>query len=298
MSLFKTVKFIATHPLNKGQESAALIRFLKWQMASRIFPSAIIHNWINESKIIIYPGDTGLTGNLYCGLHEFADMAYLLHVTTAEDLFVDVGANVGSYTILACAVKGAKGYCFEPVPSTYERLTDNIRINNLSERVFALNLGLSDREGELVFTADENCMNHVVEDINKNTCMNTVKINVLPLDKVLQGKAPSMVKIDVEGFETSVLEGSHETLSNKSLHSVIMELNGSGLRYGFREEKILKTMIAQGFSTYTYEPFSRELKTLNGKNNVSGNTLFIRNVELVKKRIEKSPKILFGSLSI
>ena len=41
---------------------------------------------------------------------------------------------------------------------------DNIRLNNLDGRVEALNLGLSDKGGELVFTSGENCMNHVVAD--------------------------------------------------------------------------------------------------------------------------------------
>jgi FkbM family methyltransferase len=207
MSIFSTVKFIATHPLNNGQQVAALTKFFKWQVVSRLFPNPIVYRWVDGSKIIIHPGDTGLTGNLYCGLHEFTDMAYLLHVTTAEDLFIDIGANVGSYTILACAVRGARGYCFEPVPSTYERLMDNIRINNLSERVVALNLGLADREGELIFTADKNCMNHVIISDSNDTTTNTVKVNVLPLDKILQNESPSIVKIDVEGFEKLVLEG-------------------------------------------------------------------------------------------
>ena len=61
------------------------------------------------------------------------------------DLFVDVGANVGSYTLLACSVRGARGICFEPVPLTYQRLLDNLRLNDMTERVRAFNLGLSDR---------------------------------------------------------------------------------------------------------------------------------------------------------
>jgi FkbM family methyltransferase len=298
MSLLNTIYHIFTHPLNKGQASAALIRFVKWQLASRIFPNPIIYSWINGSKIIIYPGETGLTGNLYCGLHEFVDMTYLLHVANEDDLFIDCGANVGSYTILACAAKGAKGYCFEPVPSTFARLVDNIKINNLGKQVTAINSGLSEQEGELVFTTDENCMNHVVTNTSNDTTNNTVKVKVLALDNVLDGKNPSIMKIDVEGFETLVLKGSYKTLQNDSLHSVILELNGSGEKYGFSEEKILKLMNDNGFSTYIYEPFSRELKTLNGNINGSGNTLFIRNEALVKNKLKVSPEILIGSISI
>ena len=60
-------------------------------------------------------------------------MGFLLHVLRSEDLFVDVGANVGSYTILACSVVGARGISFEPVPSTYKRLVENMRLNHLDE---------------------------------------------------------------------------------------------------------------------------------------------------------------------
>lgn len=161
-----------------------------------------------------------------------------------------------------------EGYCFEPVPATFERLMDNIRINNLAGHVEALNLGLSDKEGELVFTSGENSMNHVVAD--NEPSLEVVRVKVLPLDMILKDKSPSVLKIDVEGFETPVLNGAQATLSNKSLHSVIMELNGSGSRYGFNEDDILEMMSSYGFSTYSYEPFSRELTTLDGKTTFPG----------------------------
>ena len=63
-----------------------------------------------------------MTGNIYCGLVEFADMAFVLHVLRAGDLFVDIGANAGAYTLLASSVAGAKTTCFEPAPATYARL--------------------------------------------------------------------------------------------------------------------------------------------------------------------------------
>ena len=63
-----------------------------------------------------------MTGNIYCGLAKFADMAFVLHVLRAGDLFVDIGANAGAYTLLASSVTGAKTTCFEPAPATYARL--------------------------------------------------------------------------------------------------------------------------------------------------------------------------------
>lgn len=101
MSLLNTLKFIANHPLNRKQRLHALLGFLKWQIGSRLVPGQVVYNWVNGARIIVRPGEHSLTQNIYCGLMEFSDMAYVLHVLKPEDLFVDIGANVGSYTILA-----------------------------------------------------------------------------------------------------------------------------------------------------------------------------------------------------
>jgi FkbM family methyltransferase len=294
MPLLKTLAFVANHPLNRGRKVRALADYFKWQIGSRLVPGQVIYNWINGSRIIVRRGETGVTGNLYCSLHDFGDMAYLLHVLSPDDLFVDIGANVGSYTILACAAKGAKGICFEPVPSTFERLMDNLRINNLSERVEAKNIGLSDREGELSFTSAEDTTNHIVA--RGETASNVVRVRVLPLDAVLSDGTPSLLKIDVEGFETPVLEGARRTLGKRGLHSVIMELNGSGRRYGFEDSQIIDYMSSFGFSTFRYEPFSRELIGVSRHDCSSGNTLFVRDAHEIQTRLSQAPQVLVGSV--
>jgi FkbM family methyltransferase len=294
MPLLSTLAFIANHPLSRGRRAQALANYFKWQIGSRLVPGQVIYKWINGSRIIVGRGETGVTGNLYCCLHDFADMAYLLHALAPEDLFVDVGANVGSYTILACAVKGAKGICFEPVPSTFERLMDNLRINNLVERVEARNIGLSDREGDLAFTSGQDTTNHIVAGGEQTS--NVVQVKVLPLDAILQGATPSMLKIDVEGFEMRVLEGARQILGREGLHSVIMELNGSGRRYGFEDSQIVNYMGDFGFSTFRYEPFKRELNAVAADDCQFGNTLFIRGEREIQMRLKQAPRILLGSV--
>jgi FkbM family methyltransferase len=295
MNLFNNLQFL-NHPLNKKHKTEAIIRFLRWQIGSRIVPGEIVYHWINDTKFIVHPGETGLTGNIYCGLHEFADMAYVLHVLNPDELFIDIGANVGSYSILACGVKKAYGYCFEPIPLTFERLLENIRLNNLIDRVIALNIGLSDAEGELAFTADENCTNHVVTDLDSTT--STVRTRVALLDDILQDCDPHLMKIDVEGFETKVINGSHNTLKKESLHSVIIEFNKSGRRYNLTEDSILTAMSEHGFKPYIYEPFSRELKITSDFQSESGNILFVRNLDLILERIKNSPEIYIHGVAL
>jgi len=292
MPIFKTLAFVANHPLNRERRARAIFDLFKWQIGSRLVPGEVLFKWINGSRIIVRRGEAGVTGNLYCGLHEFEDMAYLLHVLSPEDLFVDVGANVGSYTILACAARGARGYCFEPVPATFVRLLDNLRVNDLEDRVIALNIGLSDRNGELQFTSDEDTTNHIVGE--NESAAGTIRVQVRPLDEVLEDQSPSVIKIDVEGFETAVIEGAAKTLASSSLHSVVMELNGSGERYGFDEDRIVEKMKSLGFAAYRYDPFKRELSALAGDRSRTGNTLFVRDPQLVNQRLEHTAKIQLG----
>jgi FkbM family methyltransferase len=296
MSLFRTLDFIVSHPLNKKRLSKALVGYLKWQIGSRLVPGEVIYNWIEGSKFIVKPGEKGLTQNIYCGLHEFEEMAYVLHVLNSEDLFIDVGANAGVYTILACGVKGAWGYCFEPIPSTFSRLAANIRINEMTERVKAYNIGLADKEGELLFTSGLDTTNHVIYADERASA--AIKVEVLPLDKILFGESPALVKIDVEGFETLVVNGMPKTLENPSLHSVILELNDSGRKYGFEDEALIEKMTGYGFRMYIYEPFDRILNPIATKNTNSSNTLFLRNVEMIHTRLVNAPRIKIGSREV
>lgn len=289
MSLINTIKFITSHPLNRQNKLSSIIRFAKWQVGSRLVPGAISYDWINGAKFLVKTGETGLTGNVYTGLHEFTDMGFLLHFLRSEDLFVDVGANVGSYTILACAVIGANGVAFEPVPSTYNRLVENMRLNRLDEKVKCENKGVGDDEGIVAFTSDFDTTNHALASGESGE--NVLHIQVVTLDLVLKDRCPSLIKIDVEGYEKAVLEGARETLTKKSLHAVIMELNGSGSRYGYDESLILEFMFEFGFKAYSYSPFDRKLTNLEGKNLELGNTLFIRDRPYVEKRLRTAPKI-------
>ncbi|MCC8934869.1 FkbM family methyltransferase [Rhizobium sp. 'Codium 1'] len=294
MSLLTTIKFILDHPLNREHKLRSILRFAKWQIGSRLVPGAIVYEWVNQSKFLVETGETGLTGNVYTGLHEFADMGFLLHYLRPEDLFVDVGANVGSYTILACAAIGAKGIAFEPVPSTYEKLVQNLHINYLGDKVESVNSGVGAGQGTIAFTSDSDTTNHVVASGERYE--NTVTVNVTALDAALTGQFPSLIKIDVEGYETPVLEGARQTLKNPSLNAVIMELNGSGSRYGFDESEILALMLKCGFKTYSYNPISRTLIDLDGKNITSGNTLFIRDRFFVEERLKGAPRVeILGS---
>jgi FkbM family methyltransferase len=237
------------------------------------------------------PGEAGVTGNVYCGLHEFESMAFLLHAIRTSDLFLDVGANSGSYTVLASASRAARSICVEPVPSTYGRLLMNIHLNGLGSRVQAMNIGLADKVGFLDFTTSEDSANHV---IGGGASGNAVNVEVKTLDEVCGGECPAIIKIDAEGYELPVLRGARATLSNTGLHSVIIELNGSGTRYGFDEKEILRLLENSGFKPCAYDPWTRNLSSLSTPHR-EGNTLFVRDKDKVGRLLaESTPFAVLG----
>lgn len=288
MGLLTTLRFVTSHPLNSGRGFQALGRFTRWQIGSRLLPgSAVAVPFVNQSRLLVTPGMTGATGNIYTGLHEFEDMGFLLHVLRKEDLFVDVGANVGSYTVLAGAAIGAHCLSVEPLPVTYDHLLDNIHLNRMQDRVTALNIGIGREEGTLRFSSGEDTMNHVLAE--GETGVPAAEVPVRRLDTIVGDAEPAVLKIDVEGFEAEVILGGATTLARPSLLAVIMELNGSGRRYGYDEAAIHQTMLGHGFQTFSYRPLTRGLVALSSTNDTSGNTLYLRNLDQVTERVKSAP---------
>lgn len=217
---------------------------------------------------------TGATGNVYCGLHEFEDMAFVLHFLRPADLFVDIGANVGSYSVLA-AIAGANVISFEPVPSTFECLQDNIQLNRLGSYVDTRRQAVGASAACIHMMADRDTTNQVLLD-GAVYPGSTVDVQQVALDDALAGESPRMIKMDVEGFEAAVIEGGRRVLADRRLHAVIMELNGSGAAYGSQDDALLREMVSFGFTPCQYDPLKRRLLPVPGATPGTGNTLFVR----------------------
>ena len=288
MSIIQYLKNIYDHPFHSKYKIRGLMNFFKWQISCLINPYPVVYPFTENSKLIISKGQTGSTGNLYCGLLEFNDMGFLLHFLRSTDLFLDVGANVGAYTILASAEINCKTIAVEPIPETFNNLTENISVNNVSEKVKALNIGLGSKKGKLNFTKSFDTVNHVATADEKDT----IQVEVETLDSILIKDIPSLIKIDVEGFETEVILGADKTFNNQKLKAIIIELNGSGFRYGYDENKIHLDLLNKGFNPFGYNPKTRELIKLDSYG--SFNTIYIRDLNYVKKRISESRQIKIG----
>lgn len=297
MGTLNTLRGIISHPLNTHDRLPSLGRWLKWQVGSRLVPGPVAVEFANNALLLARPGMTGASGNIYSGLHEFEDMAFAMHLLRDGDGFVDVGANIGSYTVLASAAIGAQTLSIEPIPSTFQYLLRNICLNDIKDRVTPLNMGIGAQDGVLKFTSGLDTVNHVIDD-RSTALVEHVEVRVTTLDKAVGALSPRLIKIDVEGFEHNVVAGASEVLLRDSLHAVIMELNGSGNRYGFGEGIVHNRMNDYGFDAFTYSPFERRLSRHEGISVQSGNMLYIRNLDIVEQILFSAPPFTVKGLSI
>lgn len=284
-------RYVTHHPLNSMGKMAACARVLRWQIASRLIDAPIALPFVNETRLLVTRGMTGATGNYYCGLHEVAEMGFVLHFLRADEHFLDVGANIGSYTVLASCT-GARMTAIEPIPTTYAKLEDNVLLNRLAQRVRVCNIGLSEKHDVLRFTAGLDTVNHVLPI---GSSLPAVEVEVQPMDELLGEDVPALIKIDVEGHELSVLKGGQRTLADFRLRAVIMETNQSGSRYGVSDDDLRRMMAAHGFVAHGYDPFARVLtNVVHG----AANTIFVRDRDEANERALSAPKfrLINGSI--
>ena len=280
---FNTVRYIWNHPVGSKRRLSSLWSFIQWQIESRTFRHQKVFSWVNGTRLSVSQGETGITGNLYCGLQEFGEMGFLLHAMLPGELFVDVGANAGSYTVLASGVCGCRSISFEPLPEAFGRMRNNIEINGLQKLVSLRNEGVADKPGKLKFTEDFDTGNHVV--LSDNPEVSVAVVPVVSLDTVLNGENPVVLKIDVEGFEKPVLEGAIEVLQKGSLLAVIMETNDEGLAFGHSKEDLHLLMGSYGFAPYFYHPFERSFKWIASAKESDLNCIFIRDLGVLEQRV-------------
>lgn len=299
MIKLRLLRYLTTHPLNRKTRFRSLYHIARWSLATRLLPGCqIIVPFVNGSKIAVTPGRWGSEANVLCGLHDFSDMGFLLHFLRPDDLFCDVGANVGEYTVLASAAIGAHSLAFEPVRSSYIDLRRNIEINQIAPLVDARCMAVGSAPGQLTLTGDQDTRNHVVSGPAPVRSGDHVLVETDTLDTLLADQVPQLLKVDVEGWEHEVFQGAAVLLRNPALVSIIVELNQSGERYGFSDDAIHQLLLAHGFSTYRYRPFSRKLVSLDKRHNLRGNTLYIRNPDAVNARLLTAPAFTVRDMCI
>jgi FkbM family methyltransferase len=180
----------------------------------------------------------GGTDDFYCAIpgREGDVDEFIRSCLSRGSVFIDVGANIGYYTLVASKLVGSSGriHAIEPVPSTAAILRANIKLNNCSN-VFVHDVAAWSSKGKLVLRIPKSWYGSASFLCNGMS----VTVNATTLDELLQSEdSVSCMKIDVEGAELEVLRGAKNILQKTKY--LILELS-------YNVNEILRKLQEAGF---------------------------------------------------
>jgi FkbM family methyltransferase len=202
--------------------------------------------------------------------------SFLASVLQPGDTVVDVGADIGYYSLLAARVVGPTGrvFAFEPEPSTYRRLRDHLVHNGLREvQSFNVALGSAPGDGQLVLASEDEGCDATWEVTRQQPSAGgrergrRLPVEVVVLDHVLAGlppgQGPRLIRIDAEGMEYEILKGALRTILGHAVPYIICEVDRLGLeRMGANEARLREFMRLIGYQVSLLKPDGTGLRPL------------------------------------
>ncbi|MFT6412631.1 MAG: FkbM family methyltransferase [Paraglaciecola sp.] len=182
------------------------------------------------------------------------ETALLVNLLKKNQTVLDIGANIGYFSLIAASLVGAQGQvlAFEPDPTNYGLLKKNIRLNQQSQ-ILPVQVALSNEssEGFLYLNAD-NLGDHQL--FAKDNDREKVKISIKRGDDALPSRMISVdfIKIDTQGSEFHALQGLAATISNSlPTLTMLLEFWPNGLRQsGISGHQLLDLLMGFQFEFY------------------------------------------------
>lgn len=207
------------------------VRYLRFRGLDR----PRLMRWVDGLEVLIVPGQQISQAVFMSGMYEPGTTAVLRRLLREGDTFIDVGANVGLYTMIAsrCVGRSGRVYAFEPSKREFAHLRYHIDHNSL-QNVHAFQLALGSHDGTAVL--------HVADDVHAG--LNTIEerfmypdtneayrevVPVVRLDDFVRGHSiprVDVMKVDVEGAEARVVAGACDTIT-RDRPALILEITGA-----------------------------------------------------------------------
>jgi FkbM family methyltransferase len=233
----------------------------------RLRPSGVVRVAVPGGHLWVDAGDEGVGRALLSrGSYESAESELFAQLVKPGMTVVDVGANVGYYTVLASRLVGERGrvLAFEPEPRSHALLARNVAENGCANvRLFAL--ALADHQGEATLYADRENLGtpSLVRANVAGDAATSVQVPTTTLDAALAaalGEAPvDLLKMDVQGAEKLVLAGAERLLRQPGLQ-LVLELWPPGLRRaGVEPREVLALLAGHGYHFRLMEDAPREV---------------------------------------
>lgn len=151
------------------------------------------------------------------------------------EVFFDIGANIGVFSVYAALHRGCEVYAFEPEAKNYACLNRNILLNRADDRIHAVNLGFHDRTGIEVLNLHDVASGAALHSLGSArdwrgaafTPKFRQAVLAFELDRFIElfgVPVPNYVKLDVDGNEAKIVRGGLRTLADPRVRSLMVEL--------------------------------------------------------------------------
>lgn len=233
--------FIWTHPGNKGARMRALIRAARYQVRARVFHQRTLARLGDHSYVWVGLHRSAASKVVYGNPPDYSEMDVWRRVLRAGDLFIDVGANIGSYSIWASEL-GAEVIALEPADDTFVLLKENVELNNYKVKMIQAAAGSTC--GTVRFTTGRDTVNQVDPQ-------GAAEATMLTIDSVVEDRIVTGMKIDVEGFEIDVLRGCERALAEHRIKMIQLEWNRTSIRaVGTDRQPVAELLGKYGYDLY------------------------------------------------
>lgn len=182
------------------------------------------------------------THGCWLGTYEFAKQRAFAAAAAHASVILDIGANVGFYTLLSAGVAGpsARVFAFEPLPRNLEFLNEHIRLNHLAN-VTVLPVAVAAVSARVRFDDRQGPSMGAVAQAG-NLEVSAVRLDDLSVSDALPD--PDLVKIDVEGGEEAVFAGG-ETMFRRARPTIFLSTHGADIH-----ERCLTWLRSLGYATH------------------------------------------------
>jgi len=242
---------------------------------------------VQGSKMFLDPGDSlDLSIN---GVYGELDTKIIREEIHEGDIVIDVGANIGYYTLIFAQLVGSSGkvFAFEPEPKNFEILKKNIEINNY-QNIVAEQKIVSDKSGIVkLFIAEHGIVGHRINQ--EKSSQKFIEVESIILDNYIKklnlDNKINFIKIDVEGSEPKVLEGTKEIIQKSNQLKIFTEFNREVVKeYGIEPKEMIDLFYRNGFKIYLPNYKENKINLTNVNELLTSKETLLENINLLCKK--------------
>jgi FkbM family methyltransferase len=252
-------------------------RSLLFRARNSLHPRAIIWRYLQTKhpdkprivrlgknlKVRVYPYDIIGKRIFIDGLFEKEECRFVTDFLKPGMIFLDIGANLGQYTLLAAQRVGPTGrvHSFEPSGRMYSELRYNVGLNNLSDNCFLNEVAVSEKEGSARLSQYEPGA-EVFGSLGNHRRMprsiiGSEEVKTITLDTyVREQRIPKidLIKIDIEGGELPALRGAEWILCQADAPTIVLEMSDiNTVGFGYKALDIWDYLSEFGYCMYRFD---------------------------------------------